>query len=302
MASVLVYAHSIVFVLLFLQLSLFGNTLTAAQVVTFEQLRAEKENAVTEFTRTIRERFRRESWCKSGDTCNDNGCAQYDCSGDIGPEAQCQHDIIALCECQDEEKYGQSQCPATTLNNELCSAFKTHDQSSSGNKGQLLNRVKPGFRTPKGTITSDGDGKAITITEQFVKRDVCSLKQEATELVRQYNSSNLAAWLYAGTEHGAFMTYPGHVQCRGDDGDLFSCDYNPTKRLWYITAATGDRDIVFMYDRNLDSSTTLGEAFEVALGTTDQRDAVSVRAFDDTTNTTDWFQETGDSNGFTLRK
>lgn len=301
MASFMLSAHSVVFVLLLLQLVVNSNNHIAAQGVTFEQLRAEKEEAVTEFSRRIRERFKRESWCTSGNKCNDNGCAQYDCSGDVGPEAKCQHEIIALCECQDE-KFKEDICPATSINNELCSAFQTQDISPSGNKGQLLNRVKPTFRTPKGTITSKGDDQAITITEEFLKRDVCSLKHEATALARQYNSSNLTAWLYAGTEHGAFMIYPGHVQCRGDEGDLFSCDYNPTERPWYITAATGDRDIVFLYDRNLDRSTTLGEAFEVALNTTDERDAISVRAFDESEDTRDWFQTTNDSNQFTLRK
>lgn len=128
---------------------------------------------------------------------------------------------------------------------------------------------------------------------------------------KQYIDNQLTACFYVGTEYGTFMSVPGHSYCRDlDDPDsakqgdrLLNCkDYNPTERPWYSTAATGDRDIVFLYDRNLERSSTLGAAFEESLRMTDEHDAVSVRAFDNSDHTMNWMRSDGDVDDFGLRK
>lgn len=299
-----------------------------AQTVTFSELRAEKESAVKQFARSIRSRFDLDNWCTSGDVCNDSDCAIHDCSGSIGEEAECQYDIIAHCDCEDDNKYENEQCPVTDLNDQLCAAFDSplgasglppnasaESSNSTGlHKGQLLNYERPTFRTPANTLSSDGEGHPIVVKDTLMRRDLCSLKQEAKEQRKQYVDNGLTAWFYVGTEYGTFMSFPGHSACRDpEDQDedqqvdrLLNCnkkDYDPRERPWYITAATGDRDIVFLYDRNLAGSSKLGLAFKEALGTTDERDAVSVRAFDESDRTTNWLRDADtDEDDYTLRK
>lgn len=283
--------------LLLLLLPLLFYPPAHANTVSFAELRKEKESGVTHLARVIRLAFTLQHWCTSGDTCNNtSSCAHHDCSGDIGSGAKCQYDIIANCDCK-QPKY-DNQCPVKRLNDASCAGIDSPLSSpSGGHKGQLLNFEQPTFRTPKGSITSTGDGAPIIVNDAFIRRDVCSLKQGAAELRSLYKDSNLTAWMYAGTEYGAFMIYPGHAQCRGSGG-LTSCDYNPTERPWYITAATGYRDIVFLYDRNLARTSVLARAFAETLYTTDERDAVAVLGFDHTDDTVDWLAD--DGNQFTL--
>lgn len=267
--------------------------------MSFSDLRAEKEQAVKEFARVIRARFLREKWCASGNNCNTNSCAINDCNDSIGSGTECQYDIIASCQCKADTSGGQ--CDAQSHNDNLCKDVSSalYTPGPSNNTGQLLDMEEPSFRVPKGSVTSKGYNESIVIGSVPLRRDVCSLKQEANTLRDSYIKNNFSAWFYTGTEYGAFMTFPGHAQCRdenAEEDDRFdSCDYNPTERPWYITAATSDRDIVFLYDRNIASSSTLAQSFAKSLGTTDERDAISVRSFEQSPNTEDLLHDKSDN-------
>lgn len=289
------------FVLLFLSSSF--NWTIHAQKTSFTELRTEKESAVKDLSRTIRQRLERDSWCRSGEYCHETPCALNTCNGDLGRDAECQYDLIAHCDCNDQSSFRVSSsdistpaanCPARALNDAQCAAFQP---KTSGHRGQLLNSKQPTFDSPPQFMQSDGDGSPILVTDASVRRDLCALKAEAENIRTIYSRHNLTSWFYVGTEHAVSVTYPGHFQCRNENSQdkLNSCHSIAPERPWYITAATGDRDIVFMYDRNIGSSATLSSAFLDAIGTTDERDAIAVHAFDDGATTTNWLLDEDDA-------
>ena len=47
-------------------------------------------------------------------------------------------------------------------------------------------------------------------------------------------------WQYIGTANGVFRTYPGHVVC----------NYDPRERPWYLSSATGSKNLAFIFDNS----------------------------------------------------
>lgn len=234
-----------------------------AQSLSFDDFVKSRKEAITELANKVGQALSSYDWCTSSRTCNDT-CAQNACSGTFGQDAACEPDLFVE-SCANREIPGFQ--PSTT-----CDAL--------GTNGTLLNLDYPYFQTPKGAAKSDGDGKPITVADTLLLRDICALKPVQKTIVDVYNEANLSTWLYVGTAYKAFMSHPGMAQCRDESANnkFEACGFDSTTRPWYITASSGPRDIVFLFDRtslNSDDS-VLKDAFEKILASTDRRDRIAV--------------------------
>lgn len=237
-----------------------------AQTLTFEQLVQQRTTAITEFARTIGRGLAINNWCSSSQTCNES-CSYHSCSGSVGEEATCNPDFFV-------EACGDRGNNIEETKN-TCVDTEYPD-------GALLNFKRPSYRTPLGGITSEGEGEPIIVRNEDLRRDICALKKVEEDVVQIFATYNLSIWMYAGTTNKASIFLPGAPQCRSDDAErsIETCDYDPSSRPWYITAASGPRDIVFLFDRtSLTGTTILRDAFITVLKTLDTRDRIAVVTF-----------------------
>lgn len=219
-----------------------------------------KDKAVKAVALAIERALARDAWCTAGETCSEGPCLRHTCSGTLGNQYLCQENITRKTCNSDNER--------------TCSK-----------KGTLLNHAQPSVGTPQGAISSDGDGKPIVVNNIDLRRDVCALKSIQKDLVNAHNEYQLDVWLYAATTNGAWVSIPGKTACRGplNDDPLINCGFQPTTRPWYITAAAGPRDIVFLFDRTSLTGATkyrLRNALAHALRGLYARDRVAVVSFD----------------------
>lgn len=237
-----------------------------AQDLTFEALIQSRTDAITEFARKVGEGLEITNWCSSSQVCNET-CAYHACSGSIGEEAICNPDFFVEA-CGDR-------------GNKLVETENTCVNTDYPD-GSLLNLKRAVYRTPRDAVTSEGEGEPIFVTNEDLRRDFCALKTIESDVVQIFAKYNLSIWMYAGTTNKAAMFLPGAPQCREDDDDqsVEGCHYDPPSRPWYITAASGPRDIVFLFDRtSLTGASILRDAFKVLLGTLDSRDRIAVITF-----------------------
>lgn len=142
----------------------------------------------------------------------------------------------------------------------------------------------PAFRTPTRNITSEGDGKPITVIGDDMRRDLCAMKKVNLDIVKAFSNNKLVHWLYVGTTNKAFSTYPAATRCRDNSsGDpLAACaDFDPTNRPWYISAASGPRNVVFLFDETSLplSGSKLRESLKKLLESFDSRDKVAILSY-----------------------
>lgn len=96
-----------------------------------------------------------------------------------------------------------------------------------------------------------------------------------------FNKNQLKSWLYAATTLGTFVVFPGNAYDLGPDNDLATCGFTPQQRPWYIRAASGKKDIVFLFDTSglTSANSVLRSALTYYLSTLDRRDFVAVVPF-----------------------
>lgn len=240
-----------------------------AQGDSFQSLIDSKRSAVSKVAASVERALASNSWCAISKTCNETQCLYHGCSGTFG-STKCETNISVL------------PCTGGPYVNE------THDEkcfSDSVPEGLSINYDSPILRTPEGAISSSGDGEPIVVEDIALRRDLCALKTVASDIASAHKENNVKYWLYAGTTNKAFASYPGTATCRGDSSDpLLDCAYDPTSRPWYITAASGPRRIVFLFDRT--ALTTRESRLKLALldvlSYFDVRDKIAVVAYSNT--------------------
>lgn len=244
---------------------LFHSFKCYAQKVSFSELVRSREEAITAVANKVGAALSTKEWCSSSDSCNKTDtCVYHGCSGTFGDDAACKPGLF-LESCADRLVPGFQNSSVCNFNDP---------------KGTLLNLKRPSFRTPEGATSSEGDDKPITVSNTLLLRDICALKGVQDTIVNAFEEANLSTWLYVGTVNKAYVIYPGVAQCRTDEASnkFEACGYDPTTRPWYITAASGPRDIVFLFDLTslATEDSILREAFKKILASTDRRDRIAI--------------------------
>lgn len=255
----------------------------SAEQVDFDTLLKNHEEALETVERATRRVLERGAWCKSAAACSgvtaddssspSNQCLIHACSGKFGNSFLCDDDFPR-----------GASCP---------SAIRDSNKCRSERNATLVNKERPVVRIPFNSYQSTGDNKEIVIKDDFldVRRDLCALKSIQSDFIEAHKGNNLTYWLYTATTNNVFMSIPAKADCRRGDTDnpLLACNkYQPNSRPWYVTAASGPRDIVFLLDQTSltsDHTSRLNSALIEALNGIDFRDFIAVVAFDASSTT-----------------
>ncbi|PXF47469.1 Voltage-dependent calcium channel subunit alpha-2/delta-4 [Gracilariopsis chorda] len=224
----------------------------------FDEFIAQKAGAARKVANKLSRVLAPSALCRAPVNCNDGACLPHGCSNsEFGPNYRC----------------------ANMSTDIVC------DASCEPNK-RLLTRDTPEVRSPSGTVRYAGRrGKDIVFDDLDLRRQACALKDMTRDLRRAYVDEQLQSWIYAATSSGLHLAYPGKARSRPDNR-LETCGFVPMQRPWYIAAASGRRDIVFLFDTSLSTADkVLPRALKSALATLDTGDYVSVIAFGDTSVT-----------------
>lgn len=238
-----------------------------SQTRSFDNLINVYSKALTDIQGSVDRAFRKDAWCAAS-RC-DGECVQHVCSAGIKPNT-CSKD------------FNTNQCDApksVTGHTSLCS-------ESEIPFGTLMDYTSAAFRTPTRNITSEGEGKPIKVIGDDLKRDLCAMKKVNPDIVKAFSDNELVHWLYVGTTNKAFSTYPASTRCRKSisttPDPLSTCeDYDPTNRPWYISAASGPRNVVFLFDETSLplSGSKLRDSLKKTLESFDSRDKVAVISY-----------------------
>lgn len=244
----------------------------------FQRALAAKRTAVTDITAGIQTVLSRSAdWCAAS-RCS-SSCALHTCSGEVADT--CTKLTLSSCSIKSRQcpnTPGAAAAIADPLHKDLCDASDFEDPTST-----LLNFKRAAFSTTCGAITSEGNGKPISIRDRDSRRDVCALNSLNSLFVQTHKRNQLSYWLYAGTPQKVQISYPGKPRCRGNgENPLADCHYDTTIRPWYTRSAAGTRDLVFLFDSTnlLSTPNVLRSALSDTLGTLDSRDRFAVVAYD----------------------
>lgn len=297
----------LLFTLLLSSQSVSFRASNVRQASSFERALEPKKQAVTELAQALKKALTLDTWCQSGSTCNAK-CSYHSCDAPGSEdELTCQNALVPKpCDCEESATRAllltsmnlthvirQNSCDKE----ELCK-----DYDPAGNRS--LNYVRPDYLTPPKAISSAGNGEQIKVTRTELRRDVCALKAIEAEIARVFKERDMRAVLYAGTTNGLLIKFPGMAFCRDHSSDdpLLACNpFNPTERPWYITASTGPRDIIFMFDDKISNGSPLYKSMLKTLDQLDSRDAVAVRLFDEDKVTPIKYNETRYTTGATVK-
>lgn len=230
--------------------SLF-NVLSAEE---FDDFIKQKANPASELASTLSRVLAPSALCSASAKCNEGACIPHGCSNsEFGPNYRCANmstDIVCDKSCKPDKR--------------------------------LLTRDAPELRSPSGTIRYAGKkGYDLVFDNMDLRRQACALKNIRHDLKQVYDDHQLQSWIYAATSSGLHFAYPGKARTR--PGNLLeNCGFVPMQRPWYIAAASGRRDIVFLFDASLSTADRiLPQALMSSLATLDGGDFVSVIAFGD---------------------
>lgn len=224
--------------------------------------------AVRSISEKMKEIFQKSNWCAASSNCDDEPCLQHGCNGsNFGKSFKCSENFFVMKECPVLED-------SSFRNVTVC-------ESSKNPNGVLLNMKKPVFYSDIGTIESGKDGSEMKIKATPLRRDACQLKKLSDTLVSAYYDNSLKVWIYAATTNGAYSIFPGYPLCRGNEGPGDNCGYNPTRRPWYIRAASGPKDVVFLVDKTSLKGKTLEKSIAVQIESLSPKDFVSIVFFNE---------------------
>jgi len=90
-------------------------------------------------------------------------------------------------------------------------------------------------------------------------------------------------WMYFGAADGSYSLYPGRLWPRTDEDDLSKCGakYDPRVRPWYLSAATGPKNVVFILDSSGSMSSNSANIDRMALLKTAAKKIVDALSFAD---------------------
>ncbi|KAI0558401.1 Lectin C-type [Gracilaria domingensis] len=249
---------------------LFHATSSVQANNAFDKLYNEKNEAARDVAAELARVLNPSARCRASKNCNQGSCLSFDCASDaFGPRYRCSGLLLASSE--------DSICPSS------CSPEK-----------RLLN-----FETPHLSFTPDSvrydtrnNTHNIRVQDRDVLRDTCALKSMRDSLRKSFDTHGLQSWLYASTSSGLFLSYPGHARER-NEADIEQCGFVPMTRPWYIAAASGLKDVVFILDQTslVSADKVLTRSLESAIGALEQKDYVSVIAVDKEVKTLGGFQK-----------
>ncbi|CAN8076021.1 unnamed protein product [Agarophyton chilense] len=198
--------------------------------------------------------------CRASQNCNRDSCLPTDCANDAFESGyRCSGLLLA--------SSGESICPTS------CSPTK-----------RLLNLQVPFLSFTPGSLQHETrDGKHnIRVRDQDLIRDACAVKSMSSSLRESFRNHKLKSWLYASTSTGLMMTYPGSARER-QKTDIERCGYVPMSRPWYIAAASGSKDVVFLLDTTslVSADKVLSNSLQRALTALERSDYVAVFAVDE---------------------
>ena len=226
----------------------------------FDQLISEKRAALNDIAAAIQPLLNSESLCQAPGDCNDLPCTPHACARlSFGKDMNCSNLVSII---DQEERCKESCRPEDTL----------------------LNLEQPFLSNPPGLVKySNRQGpQNFLLDSPSLVREACALKSAAQPIKEAFNKHSLQSWLYAGLTSGTFMVFPGNAFARpSSTNSLAKCGFIPQHRPWYIRAASGPKDIVFLFDTTaLTSSTSrLKSALRHTLEGLDRRDFVAVVTF-----------------------
>lgn len=192
----------------------------------FIQLYNEKNEALKDVSSQLINTLEQSARCDAAKSCNDGDCLPNGCSDNsFGREYQCSSLLQTV---------GQSN---------FCS-------DSCRPRDRLLSLRSSSLTTPPNTLRyrKEGSVQHIEVEDLELRRDVCAFKRIQPSLGAAFRKHNLQSWLYVSSSTGLMMTYPSTAQNRTEP-NLRQCGFIPTRRPWYIAAASGSKDVVFIFDR-----------------------------------------------------
>lgn len=189
----------------------------------------------------------REPWCSSLETCNQSPCFYGSCAGIFTDpkKTTCASGLIPQENCarnKEDEAY-------------QLSSYQDKCSASENPSGLQIGYDSPNIRVHKSYLSSQGiEGTQLNVTNIAAKRDLCALRPIQDEFEK--NFEGVSHFYYVGTRNKVFFKYPSVASCRhekdANDNPFDQCSsYDPTIRPWYITAASGPRDVVFLVDKTL---------------------------------------------------
>lgn len=205
---------------------LFATLLASNANEKFDKLLKEKIEALADVSARFTNAFGQSARCRSSKHCNDGDCLPNGCSHySFGRNYECSSILQTL---------GQYN---------FCA-------QSCIPQSRLLNLETSILTTPPNTLryNKDGEVQKIEVESLHLRRDVCAFKTIQPALLKAFRKHNLKSWIYVSSNTGLMMTYPGAALHR-DEPDLRKCGYVPMSRPWYVAAASGSKDVVFLFDR-----------------------------------------------------
>ncbi|PXF44032.1 Voltage-dependent calcium channel subunit alpha-2/delta-4 [Gracilariopsis chorda] len=241
---------------LFLAL-LCTSVLTSLANERFNQLYNEKIEALSDVSSQLINTLERSARCRAAQNCNDGECLPNACSHDsFGKDYKCSSLLQTV---------GQS---------DFCS-------ESCIPRNRLLSLRTPSLTLPSNTLRHKRTGRVqnIEVRSLELRRDVCAFKRIQPSLREAFNKHKLRSWLYVASNTGLMMTYPSAAHPRSEPS-LQTCGFVPMTRPWYIAAASGSKDVVFLFDRTSLTTTekVLRKAFLSELERLQRDDFVAVIA------------------------
>jgi Lectin C-type domain len=238
------------------------RTASAVRTAAFDDLLAKRTKAVTAVAQALTRALAPGVVCSAGDGCSGGRCAPHMCGSGPGMGLRCSHVL------------------GNALRDEAtCGANSVDD-------GFLLNENRSFLWTPVGEAVVGKDG-VVDVVDVDLKREVCAVRGMEDVVLNAWEENGLKFWLYAGTAKGALTITPGRADGResGNEGKgtagFKSCGYDPRQRPWYVTASSGPKDVVFLYDASLSGGdAVLRDALQATVSALDTRDFVAVVAFD----------------------
>ncbi|PXF44034.1 Voltage-dependent calcium channel subunit alpha-2/delta-4 [Gracilariopsis chorda] len=222
-------------------LALFGTTALISHANDrFDKLYNEKIEALSDVSSQLINALEPAARCRAAQNCNDIDCLPNACSHDsFGKEYKCSNLLQTV---------GQP---------DFCSR-------SCDSQNRLLNLRTSTLTTPPGTLRYKRKGRIenIEVPNLELRRDVCAFKRIHSFLAEAFNRHKLRSWLYVASKTGLMMTFPGTAHGRTEPS-LQTCGFVPMIRPWYIAAASGSKDVVFLFDRT--SLTTTEKVLPKAL-------------------------------------
>lgn len=233
---------------------------TSATQADFEELYQNTTDAVIDVANELSRHLTPSALCAASKKCNPGSCISHGCGSDsFNIEYKC----------------------SNILNS---SGLSGTCESSCRPESRLLSLSEAFIVTPPGTVQYGNkimnNEREMILQDLQIRQHACAMKKLKNFLPDRFHKFGLKNWIYAASTAGVHSAFPGSARSREDGFE--QCGFMPMQRPWYITAATGKKDVVFLFDTSLMESSKAGrKSLLDTLQTLDPRDYVSVISFSD---------------------